>query len=60
VKDELTVIITGVGFWRWEEVEECLEVLMERPRRRELQRLPVEAVSVLQATNWREYLREAA
>jgi hypothetical protein len=50
----------GADFWRWEVVKECLKMLNERSRKRKLQRLPAEAVLVLQAIDWSESLGEAA
>ena len=40
LKREIEPIITGVQFWRYENWEACLSVLVERPRRRKLQTLP--------------------
>jgi len=40
LKREIEPIITGVQFWRSENWEACLSVLVERPRCRKLQTLP--------------------
>ena len=47
LKDEIAPMVTGSLFWKEEAWEACLKVLAERPRRRQLQRLPLEAVAVL-------------
>ena len=39
-QDEVSVHILGVEAWREEGWEACMKVIMERPRRRKLQRLP--------------------
>jgi hypothetical protein len=40
-------MITGAFFWKEDAWAACLKVLVERPRRRTLQRLPPEALDVL-------------
>jgi len=45
-KDELAPMITGALFWKEDAWAACLKVLVERPRRRTLQRLPPEALDV--------------
>jgi Transposase DDE domain len=47
LKDEIVPMITGALFWKEEAWAACLQVLVERPRRRTLQRLPPEALAVL-------------
>ena len=47
LKDEIVPMITGALFWKEEAWAACLKVLVERPRRRTLQRLPPEALDVL-------------
>lgn len=47
LKDEITPMITGTLFWKEEAWQVCLTVLAERPRRRQLQQLPPEAIDVL-------------
>jgi hypothetical protein len=47
LKDEIAPMITGALFWKEDAWAACLKVLMERPRRRTLQRLPPEAMDVL-------------
>jgi hypothetical protein len=47
LKDELAPMITGALFWKEDAWAVCLKVLVERPRRRKLQRLPPEALDVL-------------
>jgi hypothetical protein len=47
LKDEIAPMVTGSLFWKEEAWEACLKVLAERPRRRQLQQLPPEAVAVL-------------
>jgi hypothetical protein len=49
LKDEIAPMVTGSLFWKDEAWETCLKVLAERPRRRQLQQLPPEAVAVLYA-----------
>jgi Transposase DDE domain len=46
LKDEIVPMITGALFWKEDAWAACLKVLMERPRRRTLQRLPPEALDV--------------
>jgi hypothetical protein len=40
IKDELTVIITGITHWQADRWEQCFVVLIERPRKRKLQKVP--------------------
>jgi hypothetical protein len=47
LKDELAPMITGALFWKEDAWAACLKVLVERPRRRQLQQLPPEALAVL-------------
>jgi hypothetical protein len=47
LKEEMAPMITGALFWQEEVWKVCLKVLAERPRRRKLQQLPAEAVSLL-------------
>ncbi len=47
LKDEIAPMITGALFWKPEAWAACLKVLAERPRRRKLQQLPLEAIAVL-------------
>ena len=47
LKDEMAPMITGALFWKEDAWAACLKVLVERPRRRTLQRLPPEALGVL-------------
>jgi hypothetical protein len=47
LKDEIAPLITGALFWKEDAWAACLKVLVERPRRRTLQRLPPEALDVL-------------
>ena len=47
LKDEIRPMITGALFWKEDAWAACLKVLVERPRRRTLQRLPPEALDVL-------------
>src|SRR5499425_1290208 len=47
LKDELAPRITGALFWKEDTWAACLKVLMERPRRRKLQQLPLAALDVL-------------
>jgi len=51
LKDEIAPMVTGSLFWKEEGWEACLKVLAERPRRRQLQQLPPEAVAVLYAND---------
>jgi hypothetical protein len=46
LKDEIVPMITGALFWKEDAWAACLKVLVERPRRRTLQRLPPEALDV--------------
>ena len=46
LKDEIAPMITGALFWQEDAWAACLKVLVERPRRRTLQRLPPEALDV--------------
>ena len=46
LKDEIGPMITGALFWKEDAWAACLKVLVERPRRRTLQRLPPEALDV--------------
>jgi len=46
LKEELAPMITGALFWKDTSWEACLKVLAERPRRRKLQQLPLEVISV--------------
>ena len=45
-KDERGPMITGALFWKEDAWAACLKVVVERPRRRTLQRLPPEALDV--------------
>ena len=47
LKDEIAPLITGALFWKEDAWAACLKVLVERPRRRTLQRLPPAALDVL-------------
>jgi DDE family transposase len=47
LKDELAPMMTGALFWKEDAWAACLKVLVERPRRRQLQQLPPEALDVL-------------
>jgi hypothetical protein len=47
LKDEIAPMITGAVFWKDEVWAACLKVLAERPRQRQLQQLPPEAVAML-------------
>src|SRR5499426_2374158 len=47
LKDEIAPMITGALFWKEDAWAACLKVLVERPRRRTLQRVPPEALDVL-------------
>ena len=47
LQDELAPLITGALFWKEDAWAACLKVLMERPRRRTLQQLPLEAIDIL-------------
>ena len=40
-------MITGALFWKEDAWAACLKVLMERPRRRKLQQLPLAAIDIL-------------
>jgi hypothetical protein len=46
IQDEVGVHILGVAAWREEGWEACVQVLLERPRRRNLQRLPDEVIDM--------------
>jgi hypothetical protein len=46
LKDEIGPMITGALFWKEDAWAACLKVLVERPRRRTLQRLPPAALDV--------------
>jgi hypothetical protein len=61
-QDEVSVHILGVAAWREEGWEPCMKVLMERPRRRTLQRLPDEVIDMYHGlpTSDQEERREAA
>jgi hypothetical protein len=62
VQDEVRVHILGVAAWREEGWEACVKVLMERPRRRKLQRLPDAVIDMCHSLPTRDQaaLREAA
>jgi Transposase DDE domain len=62
IKDAVDVCILGVEAWRKEGWGACLKVLMERPRRRTLQRLPDEVIDVYHGLiiSAHEELRDAA
>ena len=47
LKEEIAPRVTGALFWKAEAWVTCLKVLAERPRRRQLQQLPPEAIAVL-------------
>jgi Transposase DDE domain len=51
LKDEIAPMITGALFWKEDAWAACLKVLMERPRRRTLQQLPLAALDVLYRCN---------
>jgi Transposase DDE domain len=51
LQDELTPRITGVQSWQPWLWPACLQVLVERPRRRKLQRLPLEVTLGLHGSN---------
>ncbi len=44
LKDEMAPMSTGALFWQENAWAACLQVLVERPRRRKLQRLPSAAL----------------
>jgi len=46
LKDEIGPMITGALFWKEDAWAACLKALVERPRRRTLQRLPPQALDV--------------
>ena len=46
LKDEIAPMMTGALCWKEDAWAACLKVLVERPRRRTLQRLPPEALDV--------------
>jgi hypothetical protein len=50
-KDELAPRITGALFWKEDAWAACMKVLMERPRRRQLQRWPPAALDGLYRCN---------
>ena len=62
MQDEVGVHVLGVDVWREEGWEACLKVIMERPRRRKLQRLPDEVIDMYHGlpTSDQEELGEAA
>jgi hypothetical protein len=62
IQDEVSVHILGVDAWREEGWEACMKVIMERPRRRKLQRLPDAVIAMYQGlpTSDQEELGEAA
>lgn len=62
IKDAVDVCLLEVEAWREERWAACLEVLMERPRRRTLQRLPDEVIDVYHGLiiSDHEELRDAA
>jgi hypothetical protein len=62
IQDEVSVHILGVAAWREEGWKACVKVIMERPRRRKLQRLPDEVIDMSHGllTSDQEELREAA
>jgi hypothetical protein len=62
IQDEVRVHILGVAAWREEGWEACVKVIMERPRRRKLQRLPDAVIDMYHGlpTSDQEELREAA
>ena len=62
IQDEVGVHILGVEAWREEGWEACVKVIMERPRRRKLQRLPDEVIDMYHGLliSGQEELREAA
>jgi hypothetical protein len=51
LQDELAPRITGVQCWQPQRWAACVQVLVERPRRRKLQRLPLEVTLRLHASN---------
>jgi Transposase DDE domain len=62
IQDEVGVHLLGVEAWREERWEACLKVIMERPRRRTLQRLPDEVIDMYHGlpTSDQEKHRKAA
>jgi hypothetical protein len=60
IQDEVGVHILGVEAWRAEGWEACVKVLMERSRRRKLQRLPDEVLDMYHglSTSDQEELKE--
>jgi hypothetical protein len=62
IQDEVSVHILGVDAWREEGWEACMKVIMERPRRRKLQRLPDAVIAMYHGlpTSDQEELGEAA
>ena len=59
IQDEVRVHILGVEAWREEGWQACGKVIMERPRRRKLQRLPDAVIDMYHSSD-QEELREAA
>src|SRR5438128_789456 len=51
LKDEIAPMSTGALFWQENAWAACLQVLVERPRRRKLQRLPSATLDVLSRCN---------
>jgi len=47
LKDQIAPMMTGALFWPEDAWAACLKVLAERPRRRQLQQLPPEAIDLL-------------
>jgi DDE family transposase len=62
IQDEVRVHILGVEAWREEGWKACVKVIMERPRRRKLQRLPDDVIDMYHSLliSDQEELREAA
>jgi hypothetical protein len=62
LQDEVGVHSLGVDAWREEGWEACMKIIMERPRRRQLQRLPDEVIDMYHGLpiSDQEELREAA
>jgi hypothetical protein len=62
IKDEVGGYILGLGVWRENGWDACLEVVMERPRRRTLQCLPIEVIDVYHGrlTSDQKELKETA
>ena len=61
-QDEVNFHIIGVEAWREQGREACMKVIMERPRRRKLQRLPNEVIDMYRGLliSDQAKLREAA